>query len=92
MKLKQRINPEIVSKLTDAIFVGRLVNEDDITGTPIPGSVYSIDGIYEHVQFHIKCLSPIPDEISRLFSYQNKIITGSTRSKNNSKVKCMDEL
>ena len=83
MKLKKNINPEIERKLREAYFVGRLVNEDDLTNTLFYEPVYYKDERSEYVQFHIKCLSPIPDEVKEHFSYSNDIITGSTISNNN---------
>ena|SRR5699024_3644489 len=84
MKLKRRINPEVERKVKDALFVGRLVNESDIDGVPtITEPVYYKDDSNEYIQFHIKCLSAIPEEISSQFYFPNKIFTGSTVSRNN---------
>lgn len=83
MKLKKSINPEIKQKLKDAYFIGRLVNEEDITGTMIKEPVYFKNEHSGEIQFHIKCLSPIPDEVKENFYYPNNIITGSTISNNN---------
>lgn len=83
MKLKERINPEVERKLQDAIFVGRLATEDDLAGTLLREPVYFKDELGEHIQFHIKCLSPIPDEVREKFYYSNNLITGSTISNNN---------
>lgn len=80
MKLKERINPEVERKLQDAIFVGRLATEDDLAGTLIMEPVYYKDELNEYVQFHVKCLSPIPDEVKDCFYYSNNLITGSTVS------------
>lgn len=83
MKLKQRINPDLERKLKDAVFVGRLVREEDLAGTLISEPVYFKDEFSEDLQFHIKCLSPIPEELSDNFYFPNKVITGGTRSPNN---------
>lgn len=83
MKLKRRINPEVVRKLKDAVFVGRLANENDFSGTPLGDPVYFKDEFQENIQFHIKCLSPIPEDVSKQFYFPNNIITGSTISNNN---------
>ncbi|WP_053217015.1 hypothetical protein [Virgibacillus senegalensis] len=83
MKLKKRINPEVERKLNDAIFVGRLVREDELAGTPLGEPVYFKDEFNDDIQFHIKCLSPIPEEVSKQFYFPNKIFTGGTRSSNN---------
>lgn len=83
MKLKNSINPEVIRKLKDAYFVGRLVDENDLSSTLINEPVYFKDELTDDIQFHIKCLSPIPDEVRRNFFYSNDIITGGTRSKNN---------
>lgn len=88
MRLKKRINPEIERKLKDAIFVGRLASEADLAGTPLRESVYTKDGNYEQTQFHIKCLSPIPEEVLEQFYYPNRVITGSTYSNNNYRKLC----
>lgn len=83
MKLIRRINPEVERKLKDAIFIGRLVKEEELAGTPISEPVYFKDEFNDDIQFHIKCLSPIPEEVSKHFYFPNKIITGGTRSSNN---------
>lgn len=83
MKLKKSINPEVIRKLKDAYFVGRLVNEADLTSTLISEPVYFRDEFSDDIQFHIMCLSPIPDEVKEQFYYSNSIITGSTISHNN---------
>lgn len=78
MKLRKSINPEVIKKLKDIYFVGKLVNENDLTSTLISEPVYFKDEFSENIQFHIKCLSPIPDEVKESFYYSNDIITGST--------------
>lgn len=83
MKLIQRINPEVERKLKDAIFVGRLVTHNDLAGTLINESVYFKDELSGEIQFHIKCLSPIPNELKEQFYFPNNIITGGTVSYNN---------
>lgn len=83
MKLTSKLNPEINRKLLDSYFVGRLVTEDDLAATMLEHPVSVAGYSNEDIQFHLKCLSEIPEAISKHFSYQNKIITGSTRSRNN---------
>jgi len=82
MRLKQRLNPELERKLKDAVFVGRLVTAADLAGTLINSPV-SFQESSDYIQFYIKCLSPIPEELSEQFQYQNNIIFGSTFSANN---------
>lgn len=83
MKLKKSINIELQKKLRNVFFIGRLVNENDLSTTLIPEPVYFKDEFSEDIQFHVKCLSPIPDELRECFLYSNDIITGSTISNNN---------
>lgn len=83
MKLKKRINPEVQRKLKDAFFVGRLANDDELSLTFFSEPVHYKDELRENIQFLVKCLSPLPDELSNHFYYPNKIIMGSTVSTNN---------
>jgi len=84
VKLKRRLNPEIQRKLDDAFFVGRLVTEDELALTPNFYEPVEYQGeLQDYIQFHIKCLSPIPHELSKQFFYSNDIFTGSTASDNN---------
>src|SRR5699024_6996598 len=83
MKLKRNINPDTERKLKDAVFVGKLADEEDLSGTLIKEPVYFKNELSDDVQFHIKCLSPIPKEVSKQFYYPNLIFTGSTISYNN---------
>ncbi|MDC3415135.1 hypothetical protein NC797_05860 [Aquibacillus sp. 3ASR75-11] len=85
MRLKHRLNSEVERKLSDAVFVGRLVKEDELSLTIMDEPVRYKDEFQDDIQFYIKCLSPIPDEVSAQFYYPNKIFTGSTQSKNNLK-------
>lgn len=87
MKLKRRINTEVERKLKDVYFVGRLATKDDLAGTHIVEPVYykgEINNVHsEDIQFHIQCLSPIPEALSDYFYFPNNIITASTISNNN---------
>lgn len=85
MKLKGKINVDVERKLQDAVFVGRLANKDDLATTLIQDPVYLKSELGTDVQFHIKCLSPIPKEVSDQFYFPNEIITGSTVSNNNNR-------
>lgn len=82
MKLENPINFEVVRKLREAYFVGRLVYEDELAATLIEEPV-KIDEHNGHTQFYIKCLSEIPESITQHFVYSNKIMTGTTGSPNN---------
>lgn len=80
MKLTRELPNDIEMRLKQAVFVGRLMTEEEL--------VYSVlEPVWEDNQefllFHIKCLSEIPDEFARFFMYQNRIFRGSTRSANN---------
>lgn len=86
MKLSSRINPIVESKLKDAFFVGRLVKKNELVGTLMDEPIRYIGENQEEVQFYIKCLSPMPEELSRHFLYPNNILTGNTRSKKNIKI------
>ncbi|AKP45604.1 MULTISPECIES: hypothetical protein [Bacillus] len=86
MRLLTRMNPEVERKLKDAYFVGRLVSESEIAGTLLDEALKYKDEYNEDIQFYIKCLSPIPEEVSKHFSFQNKILTGNTRSRQNRKL------
>lgn len=86
MRLLTRMNPEVERKLKDAYFVGRLVSDSELAGTLLDEALKYKDEYNEDIQFYIKCLSPIPNEISNHFSFQNKILTGNTRSKQNRKL------
>jgi hypothetical protein len=83
MKLLSRINPEIARTLKDAYFVGRLVTKEELAGTLLDEPLKYRD---EDIQFYIKCLSPIPEDISKHFSFPNRILTGNTKSKQNFKL------
>ncbi|MCO7176987.1 hypothetical protein ACFP7A_13105 [Sporolactobacillus kofuensis] len=78
MKLTKRINPEVQRKLGEAFFVGKLASEDDLSPTMLDEPVSYQGESQDYIHFHIKCLSPIPEELSKLFYYPNKIFTGST--------------
>lgn len=91
MKLKYELAPQTRKKLEDAYFVGKLASMDDIEGiNHYQDSVFWKDEYRDDVQFLIKCLSPIPEELSSQFAYTNKIMTGSTRSSVN--VRKLDEM
>nr|PZN03440.1 MAG: hypothetical protein DIU66_07475 [Bacillota bacterium] len=69
---------ELKNTLESVIFVGRLVEEDDLVGTKLEGPVRDHqDG--DGLLFYLKGLSPIPESISEYFPYQNKIFPCSTR-------------
>lgn len=80
MKLTRELTSDIEGRLKKAVFVGRLMTEEE--------SSYSMlepvkEDSQEFLVFQIKCLSDIPDELSQHFVYPNKIFRGSTRSPNN---------
>lgn len=83
MKLKSELHPETKRKLSDAVFVGRLAREDELFDTTFPSPVYYKDEWRNDIQFLIKCLSPIPEEVKFHFAHNNKLIIGSTVSLNN---------
>jgi hypothetical protein len=82
MKLASVITKETKTKMKDAYFIGRLVTDDDLATTLLDTPV-KFDEWQDEVTFYIKCLTEIPESISKHFAYQNKIFTGSTKSKNN---------
>ncbi len=86
MKLLNRINPEIERKMIHAIFVGRLVTADELSSTMIDEPVRYIGEYQDHVQFYLKCLSDMPAEITKHFSYPNIIFTGNTKGRENRRI------
>lgn len=86
MRLSSRLNPLVENKLKDAYFVGRLVNDTELAVTLMDKPIRYLGENNEEIQFYIKCLSPIPNEVSSHFLYPNNILTGNTRSKKNIKI------
>ncbi|MDQ0917560.1 McrB family protein [Paenibacillus sp. V4I5] len=80
MKLIQEIDKMTEAKLKKAVFVGRLVTEDELANTLIESPVMFQDESNEFIIFNIRCLSDLPDDLSKYFLYHNKIFRGSTRS------------
>lgn len=86
MKLIRNIDVFLERQLSDMYFIGKLAEKKDLTGTLLHDSVRFQDEYKEHIQFQIKCLSEIPGELSDLFSYNNRVFTGSTRSNANTRL------
>ncbi|MBF8419105.1 hypothetical protein [Heyndrickxia coagulans] len=86
MRLLNKMNPELEKKIKDSYFVGRLATEEDLSGTFLDRPIKFIGENSDDIQFHIKCLSPIPEEVSKHLTFQNKILTGNTRSRQNLKI------
>lgn len=72
-------------QLKDMYFVGRLAQPNDLVGTQLKPVSFQ-DEFQEYIQFQIKCLSEIPNELEDSFWYQNRVFTGSTRSRDNGRV------
>ncbi|MGN1400104.1 MAG: McrB family protein [Bacillus sp. (in: firmicutes)] len=86
MRLANRINPEIERKMLDAVFVGKLAALDEIAGTFIDEPVKYLGDYQDHIQFYIKCISEMPEDIKKHFSYPNNIFTGNTKSRENRRI------
>lgn len=72
-------------QLKNMHFVGRLAQKNDLVGTPfMPVSFQEESNTF--IQFQIKCLSEIPNELEELFWYKNRVFTGSTRSNDNTRI------
>ncbi|SDT09755.1 hypothetical protein SAMN05444162_3076 [Paenibacillaceae bacterium GAS479] len=80
MKLTRELTNDIETRLKRAVFVGRLMTEEELAFSVLE-PVWEDN--QEFLLFHIKCLSDIPDELAQYFMYQNRIFRGSTRSANN---------
>lgn len=81
MRLTRELDNETASRLRKAVFAGRLAHENELAFSYIDAAVK--EEFDNHLLFHIQCLSPIPEELSQFFHYQNRIFRGSTRSPNN---------
>lgn len=85
MKLKSDLNSFLEIQLKDMHFVGKLAQSNDLVGTHFMPVSFQ-DEFNTFIQFQIKCLSEIPEELEELFWYKNKVFTGSTRSNDNSRM------
>ncbi len=83
MKLLKKINPSIEKQSQQLFYVGRLATPEDMASMIEREPIYFKDMHETEIQFHIKCLSPIPSEISSCFEYNHRVITGNTISYNN---------
>ena len=83
MKLLKKINPTIEKQAQELFYVGRLATAEDMASMIERDPIYFKDMHETVIQFHIKCLSPIPPEISSCFAYNHRVITGNTISYNN---------
>jgi len=84
MRLTKDLPNELETRLKKSIFVGRLAREQDLAFTSfIESPVMFQDDSKDNLIFHLICLSPIPEEFSQHFYYQNHIFRGNTRSPNN---------
>ncbi|WLR49925.1 hypothetical protein LC040_11545 [Bacillus tianshenii] len=90
MKLETIIPFQLHKQLeASAYFLGRLATPDELKYTMLDSPVKRFNELDEDLNFYIRCLSPIPDEIKEHFTYQNNILTGGTKSDNN--VRKLDE-
>lgn len=86
MKLATKLSSDIQKQLEDSIFIGRIATQDEIDRNTFNSTPIELSEHYDAVSFHIKCLSHIPECISRHFAHQHPFLTGTTFSSNNQRI------
>lgn len=62
MKLLRELTSDIEARLKKAVFVGRLTTVEDLANSMLEPVK---EDSHEFLNFHIKCLTDLPDEISQ---------------------------
>ncbi len=78
MTLSTKIPHAIEKQLDDSVFVGRLATETEIHSQTFHEAPIEISERSNQLFFYIKCLSPLPNELTRHFGKMHHLLTGNT--------------
>jgi hypothetical protein len=86
MKLKNKLPNQLQKQLADSFFIGRLATSDEVHHTIFKDDAVTLFDQTDIVQFFIKSLSDIPEELKEYMEKPDGLLDGTTQSGKNKRI------